>query len=129
MKPDLQGYAGQCTLDSLASRLLGQCSLGSPGFPPPPKRSYTGSGLLPVHPTLPLSSLFISHVLHTPYLPVLIWLGVSDWWLSLQPPAHAGSSLADFSTPKMEAIRSSETSVHTRSTRRPIPEDGILHLS
>jgi hypothetical protein len=26
---------------------------------------------------------------------------------------------------KMEAIRSSETSVHTRSTRRHIPEDGI----
>jgi hypothetical protein len=31
-----------------------------------------------------------------------------------------------FSTLKMEAIRSSETSVHTRSTRRHIPEDGIL---
>jgi hypothetical protein len=28
-----------------------------------------------------------------------------------QPPAHAGSSFADFSTLKMEAIRSSETSV------------------
>jgi hypothetical protein len=27
----------------------------------------------------------------------------------------------------MEAIRSSATSVHTRSTRRHIPEDGILH--
>jgi hypothetical protein len=26
----------------------------------------------------------------------------------------------------MEAIRSSETSVHTRSTQRHIPEDGIL---
>jgi hypothetical protein len=40
-------------------------------------------------------------------------------------PAHAGSPLADFSTLKMEAIRSSETS-HTRSTRRHIPEDSIL---
>jgi hypothetical protein len=40
---------------------------------------------------------------------------------------NAGSSLADFSTLKMEAIRSSETSVHTRSTRRHIPEDGIFH--
>jgi hypothetical protein len=45
----------------------------------------------------------------------------------LQPPARAGSSLADFSTLKMEAIRSSETSVHTISTRRYIPEDGIRH--
>jgi hypothetical protein len=42
--------------------------------------------------------------------------------------AHGGSSLADFSTLKIKAIRSSETSVHTRSTRRHIPEDGILHL-
>jgi hypothetical protein len=43
------------------------------------------------------------------------------------PPAHAGSSLADFFTLKMEAIRFSETLVHTRSTRRHILEDGILH--
>jgi hypothetical protein len=43
-------------------------------------------------------------------------------------PAHAGSSIADFSTLKMEAIRSSETPVHfTGSTRRHIPEFGILH--
>jgi hypothetical protein len=46
---------------------------------------------------------------------------------SLQPPAHAGSSLADFYTLKMETIRSSETSVYTISTRRYIPEAGILH--
>jgi hypothetical protein len=45
----------------------------------------------------------------------------------LQPPAHAGSSLADFSSLKMEAIFFSETWVHTRSTRRYISEDGILH--
>jgi hypothetical protein len=45
---------------------------------------------------------------------------------SLQPPAHAGSSLVDFSTLKMEAIRYSETSVHTISTRRHIPEYGNL---
>jgi hypothetical protein len=41
--------------------------------------------------------------------------------------AHACSSLADFSTLKMDAIRSSETSVHTRSARHHIPEDSILH--
>jgi hypothetical protein len=46
---------------------------------------------------------------------------------NLQPPAHTGSSLADFSTLKMEAIRSSETSVKTRPTQRHIPEDDILH--
>jgi hypothetical protein len=44
-----------------------------------------------------------------------------------RPPAQADSSLADFSTLKMEAIRSSEKSVHTRSIRRHIPEDHILH--
>jgi hypothetical protein len=37
------------------------------------------------------------------------------------------SSIADFSTLKMEVIRSSETLVHIRSTRRHIPKDGILH--
>jgi hypothetical protein len=49
-----------------------------------------------------------------------------DWWLSLQPPSHAGSPLADFSTLKMEAIRSSEISVDARYTQRHIPEDNIL---
>jgi hypothetical protein len=46
---------------------------------------------------------------------------------SEQPSAHAGSSLADFSTLKMETIRSSETSVHTRAARRHIRKDGILY--
>jgi hypothetical protein len=46
---------------------------------------------------------------------------------SLQPPAHAGSSLADLYTLKMEAIHFSETSVYTISIRRHIPEDGILY--
>jgi hypothetical protein len=50
-----------------------------------------------------------------------------DIVFNLQPPAHAGSSLADCYTLKMEAIHSSETSVHTTSTRRHIPEDGLLH--
>jgi hypothetical protein len=42
------------------------------------------------------------------------------------PPAEAGSLLADFSTLKMEAIRSSETSVNPGSTRCHTPEDYIL---
>jgi hypothetical protein len=45
----------------------------------------------------------------------------------LQPPAHAGSSLADISTLKMVTIRSSEVSVHTRTTQHHIPEGGIFH--
>jgi hypothetical protein len=49
---------------------------------------------------------------------------VSRW---LQSRLHASSSLADFFTLKMELIRSSETLVYTISTRRHIPEDGILH--
>jgi hypothetical protein len=50
--------------------------------------------------------------------------------LVLQLSAHSGSSLADFSTLKMEAIRSSETSVQsTTTTRRHTPEDGILRTS
>jgi hypothetical protein len=47
-------------------------------------------------------------------------------------PAHAGSSLADFllfsSTLKMEAIRSSETSVNATSTWRHIQEDCFLQV-
>jgi hypothetical protein len=45
---------------------------------------------------------------------------------SLQPAAHTCSPLADYSTLKMEAIRSSETSVVPSSTQRHIPEDNIL---
>jgi hypothetical protein len=40
---------------------------------------------------------------------------------------HRVDPRADFSALEMEAICSSETSVHTTSTRRHIPEDGILH--
>jgi hypothetical protein len=43
-----------------------------------------------------------------------------------QPPAQADFLLADFSTLKVEMIRSSETSVQTEFTQRQIPEDGIL---
>jgi hypothetical protein len=56
---------------------------------------------------------------------------VSKWLQTrrnLQPPPHAGSFVVDFSTLKMEAIHSSETSVHTRYTWRHIPEHGILQI-
>jgi hypothetical protein len=49
-----------------------------------------------------------------------------SWWGKAR--ANARSSLADFSTVKMEATRSFETSVQfTRSTPCHIPEDVILH--
>jgi hypothetical protein len=41
--------------------------------------------------------------------------------------ANASASLVNFATLKMEATRSSETSVNTRTTQRHIPEDDILH--
>jgi hypothetical protein len=56
------------------------------------------------------------------------WDMCSYYHFHIYIPAHAGSSLADFSTLKMEAIRSHETSVQsTTSTRRHTSEDGILH--
>lgn len=75
--------------------------------------------------TLPHSSLLISHMAHSLPPSVLIQLGGFGWWLSRLPPAHAGSSLADFPTLKMEAIYSSEMSVHTRSTRCHFLEDVV----
>jgi hypothetical protein len=41
--------------------------------------------------------------------------------------AGAGFLARGVSTLKIEAIRSSETSGYTRSTRGHIPEDGLLH--
>jgi hypothetical protein len=61
----------------------------------------------------------------------LVWTDVSEERIASifgLATSHAGSSLADFSTLKMEAIRSSETSYHIRSTRYHIPEDGILQF-
>jgi hypothetical protein len=47
-------------------------------------------------------------------------------FVALQPTAHVGSPLAEFSSLKMEAIRSYETSANARSTQRHIPQDDIL---
>jgi hypothetical protein len=56
-----------------------------------------------------------------------IWGFHSGDCCRLHPPAHAGSSVADFSNLNMETIRSSETSDHSGSTQCHISEDGILH--
>jgi hypothetical protein len=69
----------------------------------------------------------ICHAVHSPSLSLFEFSRVFSTSDSVcWQPAHAGSSLADFSTLKMEAISSSELSVHTRSIRCHIPEDGIL---
>jgi hypothetical protein len=65
------------------------------------------------------------------YSPITFWLPKPIvtklcMYFMLQPPTQAGSLLADFSTLKKEAIRSSETWIYTRSTPRNIPEDDIL---
>jgi hypothetical protein len=130
LTPDLQGHAGPCMLGSPVPRLLGKCPPGWPSLSPPPRHApipalacYTCSMMFPS--PAPLTIDFPCGPLALPFSPYIaccFQLG-----LSLQKPVHAGSSLADFSTLKMEAIRSSETSVHTRSTRRHIPENGILH--
>jgi hypothetical protein len=90
--------------------------------------SAIGSLLAFLNRDLPPSSLLISHVVHSPTPPLFSYCCFFDWQLSLLLPAHAGSSLADFSTVNMETIRFSETSVNfTGYTGRHIPEDVILH--
>jgi hypothetical protein len=51
-------------------------------------------------------------------------------WSYISPAFTLVSSAAYFSTLKMEAISSSETSVDTqRTTRRYIPEDGTIYIA
>jgi hypothetical protein len=54
------------------------------------------------------------------------WLGIQQEILPTHV-LHAGFLLRWFSTLKMELIDSSETSVHIRTTRSYIPEDGNIY--
>jgi hypothetical protein len=74
-----------------------------------------------------LQILYIVFILIWCWTTICFQYSHSPSWNGLQPPAHAGSSLKDFSTLKMEVICTSETFVQTRYTRRHIPEDGTLH--
>jgi hypothetical protein len=68
MMPDLLGHARPCTLGSLVPRLLGQCQLSIPSLSPLPLHAsiLALACYLLAHP-----SLLISHVAHSPSLPVL----------------------------------------------------------
>jgi hypothetical protein len=48
--------------------------------------------------------------------------------ISVKKIGELGTTLAVTSTLMMEALSSSEASVLTRTTRRYVPEDGIIHL-
>jgi hypothetical protein len=61
MTPDLQGYAGQCTLGSLAPRLLDQYSPRSPVSPPPR------------HDPIPAQASYLLTHLHRPFPSPLYW--------------------------------------------------------
>jgi hypothetical protein len=79
MTPDLQGYAGSA---ALALRLLGQCSLGSPGFFPTPNNfpvPVLASCLLPAPPPL----LLISDPTPLPLPSDFMYVGDFHWKLSL----------------------------------------------
>jgi hypothetical protein len=56
--------------------------------------------------------------------PYLTW---EEYYVSQYKMCSIIQSLIHLNFLKIEAIRSSETSVHTRTTQRQIPEDGILH--
>jgi hypothetical protein len=89
------------------------------------------------HPLLPASrpspdatqfpSLLISYVATLLLSPSLIQLVAPTSGSVCSQLLTLCSPLADYSTLKMEVIRSSETSVNPSSTQRHIPEDNILH--
>jgi hypothetical protein len=113
---------------ALAPRLLAQCSLGSPGFSPP----LTTFLYLLVWPswsllTLPLSS--IDYPCFPLSLPPCSYRA-GCFRLVAQSASHLLTLVPHsriFLTLKMVATRSSETSVHSRSTRRHMQKTAFLH--
>jgi hypothetical protein len=132
MMPDLQGYAGQYTLGSSSPKATGSMFAWCPWLFPHPQQLSSTRSLLPAHlALLPISdpTPLLYWFPMWPTLPpsILIQLGVFDWWLSLLATCSRWFLTCGLFTLKLEAIRSFEMSVHTRSTWRHIPEDGILH--
>jgi hypothetical protein len=105
-----------------------QVPLCRPQIPHDQNRARTRAAALGSRRHIPEDGILHSHRRENLKTYIVFLFGEATQRHSLQPPAHAGSSLADFSSLKMEAIRSSETSVHTRSTPRHIPADGILRV-
>jgi hypothetical protein len=133
--PDLQGYAGQYTLGSSSPKATGSMLAQQPWIFPTPDNfplptlalcyllAWPSWSLL----SLPLSSIDFPCDPLSLYTSVLIQLGVFNWWLSLLATCSRWFLVRGLSTLKMEVTRSSETSVHTRYTRRHIPETGNVH--
>jgi hypothetical protein len=132
----LQGYEGQYTLAISCPVATGSMLAQQPWifFPTPDRNSAADRRpsaiclFADLHPDpTPLLSVFshAGYAVHALF-PCSYIAGISDCWLSLQPPADACSPFAVFSTLKMEAKLSSETSVNAGSTQRHIPEDDIL---
>jgi hypothetical protein len=125
----MHGHTGPCTLGSLVPWLLGQCPLGRPTLC---TLRHTNIPALACYLLAPLRCFPSSHTIDFPCGPLSRHFchyiaGCFRLAFSLQQLAHVGSSLADFSTLTMEAIRSSETSVHTKTIRNHFSENGLLH--
>jgi hypothetical protein len=92
-------------------------------------RSYTGSGLATCWPILNPSPLLSLDFPYGPLsLPACSYIAGCFRLVTQSAATCSNWFLArGFFTLKMKTIRSSETSVHTRSTLRHIPEDGISH--
>jgi hypothetical protein len=121
-----------CTLSGSSAEATGSILTRYPWLYLPTRSSAILA--IPVHPacltfTTDPTPLLSIHFSMWPNLPSSLFLYSSVFSTGgcPQPPAHAGSSLADFSLLKIEAICYSETSVNARSTQLHIPEDDILH--
>jgi hypothetical protein len=103
MTPDPQGYASRGTAGSSGMRLLGHCSHGNLAFHFPLTQSIPALACYLLAHLSPDPSLLLSTVF--PYgpspFPSCSYIAGCIWRsLSLQLPAHTGSSLVEFLYPE-----------------------------
>jgi hypothetical protein len=126
-RPQLQCL---CTLGSLVPKLLGQCPLGSPSLFPPDRLLYRlwPATCSPISndASPPLSALLISHV--AIFSPSLSLYSCCFRLVIQSADTCSRWSLASgYFYPEDGGDAFPETSVHTRTTRRHIPENIIVH--